>query len=191
MKRPPYWLLAAITAAVLTACGGGSDDDRYSSVKVAGDSLADSGSFGYKFTVQGSSASAIWPELVAQDYQTSLCPHYQANSAGGFNVQASCGNYAVGGARINHPSAPQSPLSVLTQLQSMGAAGYGRDELVLVYRQKLLALGVLLEPRTKPVRKHARHDFKRFAEFAPRQRRAGTVQAAGSQPGQRLRPGAP
>lgn len=137
MKRPPYWLLAAITAAALTACGGGSDDDRYSSVKVAGDSLADSGSFGYKFTVQGSSASgagasAIWPELVAQDYQTSLCPHYQANSAGGFNVQASCGNYAVGGARINHPSAPQSPLSVLAQLQSMGAAGYERDELVLV-----------------------------------------------------------
>ena len=46
------------TACLLAACGGGGSDTapaaRVTAVKVAGDSLADSGTFGYKFTVQGS-----------------------------------------------------------------------------------------------------------------------------------------
>ena len=130
-----YWIASAITAALLSACGGSSDEPWFAKVKVAGDSLADSGTFGYQFTVQGSASQGvtpIWPELIAQDNQSTLCPHYRPSSASSFTSNAQCGNYAIGAARINYPQAPQSPLSVLTQLQALGAAGYGRDELVLV-----------------------------------------------------------
>ena len=47
--------LAALAAAVLAGCGGGSADTAprtsVTTVKVFGDSLADSGTFGIKFTV--------------------------------------------------------------------------------------------------------------------------------------------
>lgn len=50
------------TACLLAACGGGGSDTApaapVTSVKVAGDSLADSGTFGYKFTVQGTAATS-------------------------------------------------------------------------------------------------------------------------------------
>lgn len=64
--------LAAAAVAVLVACGGGGDDGgnrgpNTSVVKVVGDSLNDSGTFGIKFTVQGSVAapSEIWTDHVA------------------------------------------------------------------------------------------------------------------------------
>ena len=70
-------LLAAAMATVglLAACGGGGGADttpkaKVTSVKVMGDSLADSGTFGFKFTVHGSAltgsgSSMIWPERIA------------------------------------------------------------------------------------------------------------------------------
>ena len=61
--------LAVALAALLAACGGGGSDTTtrasITSVKVMGDSLADVGTFGIKFTVQGS-GSQIYPERVAQ-----------------------------------------------------------------------------------------------------------------------------
>ena len=44
---------AALTVAALVAACGGGDKAPITSVKVMGDSLADSGTFGLKFTVQG------------------------------------------------------------------------------------------------------------------------------------------
>ena len=55
------WIAAAAASILLAACGGGSIDIVHP-VKVAGDSLADSGTFGFKFTVQG---NPIWTDLVA------------------------------------------------------------------------------------------------------------------------------
>ena len=72
MKLRMHWAALAAAAAVLTACGGGGSDTTpaapVTSVKVFGDSLADSGTFGMKFTVQGTAATGagstpIWPEL--------------------------------------------------------------------------------------------------------------------------------
>ena len=144
MKPRMQWAVraavASAVAALLAACGGGGSDTgtatSVSSVRVMGDSLADSGTFGYKFTVQGTAAtgagsSAIWPERVAATYSQTLCPRYVFTGTS-FNVNAACSNYAVGGGRINNFTAPTSPVSITRQLQDAGAAGYNGSELVLI-----------------------------------------------------------
>ena len=101
-----------------------------------GDSLADSGTFGLKFTVQGTAptgagSTAIWPERVAASYGRTLCPHY-VSAGGSFSAKTDCTNYAVGGGRINNFTAPTSPVSILQQLKDAGAAGYAAGDLVLI-----------------------------------------------------------
>lgn len=124
MKPRMQWVAVAVSAAVLAACGGGGADTTpataVTAVKVMGDSLADSGSFGLKFTVQGTAptgagSTAIWPERVAASYGRTLCPHY-VSAGGSFSAKADCTNYAVGGGRINNFKAPTSPVSILQEL---------------------------------------------------------------------------
>lgn len=140
MKPRMQWIAVAVSAAVLAACGGGGADTTpataVTAVKVMGDSLADSGTFGLKFTVQGTAptgagSTAIWPERVAASYGRTLCPHY-ASAGGSFSAKADCTNYAVGGGRINNFTAPTSPVSILQQLKDAGAAGYATGDLVLI-----------------------------------------------------------
>ena len=113
----------------LAACGGGGSDTApvaaVTSVKVMGDSLADSGTFGFKFTVNGPNA-AVYPERIAAAYGLSLCNVYTATSATTFianPTQSGCTNYAIGGARINNFSAPMSPVSIVQQLKNASAGG--------------------------------------------------------------------
>lgn len=129
-------VVAALMAAlVLTACGGGGPS--VSAVKVVGDSLADSGTFGFKFTVQG---NPIWTDLVADAVDApALCPRYVATSATNVvpNPQAvGCTSYAVGGARINPrggAAADTSPFSVVQQLKTLAAEKpLKADEMLLV-----------------------------------------------------------
>ena len=134
MKWHMHWIAAAAAVALMTACGGGGSGPEFTSVKVAGDSLADSGTFGAKFTVQGSApmganSSAIWPEIIAAKYETTLCPHYMGM---GFESNPYCGNYAIAGGRINNFADPLSPVSILTQLSDMGADGFSERDLVLI-----------------------------------------------------------
>lgn len=140
MKPRMHWVAVAVSAAVLAACGGGGADTTpataVTAVKVMGDSLADSGTFGLKFTVQGTAptgagSTAIWPERVAASYGRTLCPHY-VSAGGSFSAKADCTNYAVGGGRINNFTAPTSPVSILQQLKDAGAAGYAAGDLVLI-----------------------------------------------------------
>lgn len=148
----PAALAAAIGAAALlaTACGGGgggsSTDKRdVSSVKVAGDSLADSGTFagtagnGRIFSVQGSAAepNVLWTErIAANSYKTaSLCNYYRATGSSTFTVNnAACTSYAIGGGRINNLAGlgPESQLSIIKQLRDLGDRGYAANELLLV-----------------------------------------------------------
>lgn len=159
--RMMKWGLAAIAAAVLVACGGGSDGGAggpatsfsggsaggskvsFSSVKVFGDSIADSGTFGFKFTVQNAANPAagypIWPELVAKNYGvTTVCPFFRASSATTFLPPvASCSSFSVGGARINNPASSGGatvPYSIPYQMQTALAAGvtYTANDLVLI-----------------------------------------------------------
>lgn len=141
MKLRLHWTACAaalVAAALLGGCGGGSDSarDTVTSVKVVGDSLADSGTFGIKFTVQGTAATgtgstAIWPDHVASLYGKTLCAHYVATGAG-FAPQSSCTNYAVAGGAINYFQGPVAPQSIPQQLKDLGAAGYAPGDLLLV-----------------------------------------------------------
>lgn len=140
-------LLAAAlaTAGLLAACGGGGGADttpkaKVTSVKVMGDSLSDSGTFGFKFTVQGSAptgpgSTMIWPERIADQFSQSLCAHYRAGDENLTSYQevATCTNYAVGGGRVNPLGAPAtSPLSVLVQIQAASKAGFSAGDLVII-----------------------------------------------------------
>ncbi|MCC2632665.1 MAG: phospholipase/lecithinase/hemolysin-like protein [Ramlibacter sp.] len=135
-------VLAALSAALLVSCGGAfTSKDDFDRVIVAGDSLADAGTFGLKFTVQNSAAPAdgfpIWPEIVAAEYEVdNQCNYYTFNGTT-YVTDANCNNYAVGGARIVNPAAQggtNSPQSIPTQLAAASAQDgpYSKSDLVLV-----------------------------------------------------------
>lgn len=138
-------LLAA--AAALVACGGGDvvpPKAGINRISVAGDSLADVGTFGFKFTVQNANDAAgypIWTQLIANDYGldgNAQCPYFAGNPitqvvAVGNNND--CSNFAVGGGRINsiNPALAGSPYLVSTQLSARAALGaYDNNELLIV-----------------------------------------------------------
>ncbi len=144
------WIAASAAALLVAGCGGGSDytgpKQSISRVVVIGDSLADSGTFGFKFTVQNAASPAagfpIWPELVARSYGIgSLCNFY-VFAGGTFrpNATSGCTSYAIGGARvINTPAqggaaGPQAVTLQLTQAVATAAAGgtWGAGDLILV-----------------------------------------------------------
>jgi len=146
MKFLKYSLAALGTAVFLAACGGGGAEGPSSkvgitSVKVMGDSLADSGVFGLKFTVQGTAATGtgstpIWPELAAASLGVpALCNFYRFTGAT-FAANPGCTSYAVGGGRINNPASgggAASPVSIIKQLQDASAGGnYTAGDLLLI-----------------------------------------------------------
>ncbi len=139
-QRKALWVSLA-AAALLAGCGGGGADTTplapIRGVKVVGDSLADSGTFGYKFTVQGTAptgtgATALWVDRVAASYSQTLCARYASTDGVSFATKAGCTNYAVGGGRINNVNAPTSPVSITQQIKDAGAAGYVASDLLLV-----------------------------------------------------------
>lgn len=143
-------LAVALSAAgLMAACGGGGNSGtppvpkpKVSGVKVAGDSLSDSGTFGFKFTVQGKDSDGkdfqVWAERIAAQYKVDLCPHYAAQDPAmtGYTEKAACGNYAVGGAQIN-PLAPSgapldNPLSVVHQIKHLAQEGLTSTDLLMI-----------------------------------------------------------
>jgi outer membrane lipase/esterase len=154
MKTWKHTLGAFGAALLVAACGGGGDGTATSSgagittVKVVGDSLTDSGVFGFKFAMQGSATEPmqIWTERIAAQYGApALCPRYVATSHDpvtgrdtvALNPSATtCTSYGVGGGRINAPpasTAPISGLSIPQQLKDLAAEkAYGAGDLLLV-----------------------------------------------------------
>jgi outer membrane lipase/esterase len=133
-------------AFLLAACGGGDElapKAKISKVYVMGDSLADVGTFGFKFTVQNSAdpkGFPIWPQLVANSVGldgSAQCNFFRfTGTTFAPNTTAGCTNYAIGGGRIVTPAASggaASPATVATQLAAKAAAGnYVEGELVLI-----------------------------------------------------------
>lgn len=134
MKTMQKRLLALAAGLVLAACGGGGSDvtpkdPGITSLKVFGDSLADVGTFGIKFTVQGSE-SLIYPERIAQAYGLSQCNFYVfTGTTFAANPKAGCTNFAIGGAVINHAN-PMDPRGVPLQLATAG--GFKSSDLLLI-----------------------------------------------------------
>ena len=149
MKQWKWAAVAASCAVVLAGCGGASDGSNTTpktvapSVKVFGDSIMDSGTFGYKFTIQSSDPAnpfLVFPEIVAANFGVSkLCPFFNFSAAAStFVPNTACTSYAVAGARVNNlvnstPGAASntSPFSVTFQLAT-GSATLAPTDLVIV-----------------------------------------------------------
>lgn len=118
-----------LSVALLAACGGGGGDTTpkvaVSKVKVMGDSLADVGTFGIKFTVQGADT---YPERIATAYGLDKgCNFYRfTGTTFTANATAGCVNYAIGGGVINGASSgftAADPRIIGVQLATAAAAG--------------------------------------------------------------------
>lgn len=140
LNRTGHFALASLAlAAFLTACGGGGADTTprtsISSVKVMGDSLADVGTFGIKFTIQGNDT---YPERVSQSYGLSKgCSFFKFTGTTFIpNPTTGCTNYAVGGGVINPVGSgltTADPRGLPVQMATATAAGnFGANDLLLI-----------------------------------------------------------
>lgn len=134
--------VALLGSLLVAGCGGGATADttpavKISSVKVFGDSLQDSGTFGYKFTVQGAD-SLIYAERVAGNYGQTLCNFYvfTGTTFAANTAKAGCTNFSIGGGRITYTGAgasPANPLNIGVQMATYASVGaYTSSDLVIV-----------------------------------------------------------
>ncbi|MDI9333054.1 MAG: SGNH/GDSL hydrolase family protein [Cytophagales bacterium] len=146
MKRWKVALSALGAALVVAGCGGGGADTApktsVSGVKIFGDSLMDSGTFGYKFTIQSADPAnpfQVFPERIAASFgYNNMCPFFKFTGTTFIaNTVAGCTNYSVGGGRINNltqaapANIPNSPQSVPYQLAA-GSAALGVNDFVII-----------------------------------------------------------
>ena len=144
-------LSSAMAAALLAGCGGGSSGaiplPSITAVKVMGDSLADVGTYNFKFTVQGTATDPqlIYPERVARSYNIAQHCSFFAFDGTTFvanTAKTGCTNFAIGGGRINGATARDGlgleggaadPRNVGVQLQTAVAAGnHSANDLLLI-----------------------------------------------------------
>ncbi|MCE4555673.1 SGNH/GDSL hydrolase family protein [Roseateles cellulosilyticus] len=144
--------MAAATAALLAGllvagCGGGgatadtTPQVKFTSVKVFGDSLQDSGTIGYKFTIQ-SADSLLYVERIAANYGLTLCNFFKYTGVATApfapnTAQTGCSNYAIAGSLINYMGAGANsglvPLTIGTQMATYAATGsYTSSDLVII-----------------------------------------------------------
>jgi phospholipase/lecithinase/hemolysin len=136
--------LLSLSAIALVGCGGGSNKPPISKVYVMGDSLADVGTFGYKFTVQNANdpkGFLVWPQLVANAFGldgSAQCNFYTSQSSSfGINSTAGCTNFAIGGSKVfvnASNGGANNPQTIGTQLaQKVARLGdYSSTDLVLI-----------------------------------------------------------
>ena len=134
--------MSALVIAGLVACGGNNPAPIHK-VYVMGDSLADVGTFGFKFTVQDANSPKgfpIWTQIVANNVGvdgSAQCNFFQFSNATFVpNSTAGCTNYAIGGGRIVVKAADggtANPQTVGTQLRTRALAGnYSANDLLLI-----------------------------------------------------------
>ena len=136
--------MSALVVAGLVACGGNNNPAPIHKVYVMGDSLADVGTFGFKFTVQDANSAKgfpIWPQIVANNVGVdggAQCNFYSLNGDDSQRAapNSACTNYAIGGGRIVVKAADggtTNPKTVGTQLKTRALAGnYTGNDLLLI-----------------------------------------------------------
>ncbi len=126
--------LGSITALLLAACGGGSEQAAkvtYSSVVSFGDSLSDPGAYkvpqiaavGGMFTVNGitgaigasTAPSYVWPQLVAAAIVGTPSCAARVGFAGAVAPVPGCTNYAQGGSRVTDANGSGHSTGALTE----------------------------------------------------------------------------
>lgn len=140
--------LLALACVLTSACGGGGDSAAgpataapasaagtpITRVIVAGDSLADSGTFGFRATVQSAANPGtgypVYPELVAISLGlTAPCNYFSSTDEGqSFTANAGCTNYAVAASAVANPvvrGGDDVPFSLEHQLETAVAANGG------------------------------------------------------------------
>jgi len=146
-------IATCVISATLAACGGGGNADGsgnrggITTIKVAGDSLSDSGALSQItgariFSVNQSSdePNVLWTERIAANLGTnSLCSYYSATSTNPINPNSktNCTSFAVGGSRINNAylttgSGSFVNQSILYQLKDATAKGFKSSDLLLL-----------------------------------------------------------
>ncbi|MCF8167444.1 MAG: phospholipase [Rhodoferax sp.] len=147
MSQWKWAAIAAGCAVFLAGCGGASDGSDITpksavpTAKIFGDSIMDSGAFGYKFTVQSADPAnpfLIFPEVVAANFGApKLCAFFKFNGTT-FVPDSACTSYAVGGGRINNLTngtpalaSNANPLSITYQM-TVAAATLTPNDLVIV-----------------------------------------------------------
>lgn len=139
--------LTALVALVMVGCGGNSSLPPKASINnvyVMGDSLADAGTFGIKFTVQDAgnpNGFPIWPQIVASNFGLNAlgqCNFFSLNFDGSVRAapNPACTNFAIGGGRVFAKASdggPTSPLNVGVQMATKASlGGYTPTDLVLI-----------------------------------------------------------
>ncbi|WP_427912475.1 SGNH/GDSL hydrolase family protein [Ramlibacter sp. MMS24-I3-19] len=129
---PPTAAAPGVPAAALTSA------PRIRRLIVAGDSLADVGTFGFKFTVQDAANAVgfpVFPELVGAAHGLpGGCSFYMDNGAGGVVARGDprCTNFAVGGAVILRGSGPQGIPAQLGDVAATLGGHFDPGDLLLV-----------------------------------------------------------
>ena len=134
--------VALLGSLLVAGCGGGATADttpavKITSVKVFGDSIQDSGTFGYKFTVQ-SSDNLIYPERIAANYGQTLCNFYvfTGTTFAANTAKTGCTNFSIGGGRITYTGAGASAanqLNIGVQMATYASlASYTASDLVII-----------------------------------------------------------
>jgi len=147
MKQWKWAAVAASCAVILAGCGGASDGASTTpktiapSVKVFGDSIMDSGTFGYKFTIQSADPAnpfLIFPEVVAANFGVpKLCSFFNFNAAAStFVPNTACTSYAVAGGRVNNLTNPPAPSNTvpwsITYQMAVGSASLAPTDVVII-----------------------------------------------------------
>lgn len=139
-----YASLITLVAVGIAACGGNDSLPPKASINkvfVMGDSLADVGTFGIKFTVQDASnpkGFPVWPQIVAGNFgldALAQCNFYSLGLDGSIRAapNPACTNLAIGGASIYADNSTTNPLNVGVQMATKASlGGYNASDLVLM-----------------------------------------------------------
>ena len=138
-------LRAAVLVGLLALAGCGGEENTTQQatpprIVAFGDSLIDTGTFGAKAVTQGSKptgagSNPVLTTAVATGFgSTEPCAYFRTNGSGGFTTSSGCTNFGIGGAKVNNPGAPTSPIGINVQLTTAATAigTYQASDLVLI-----------------------------------------------------------